>query len=163
MLTPTHSGERASSGSGKSIVDFKSHLDATLSGEKPSDDTQGSTEPSVFMDGVCKLQQAGARGRATHIHLGNRNHTLESCGNRHATILRPWARHPHICKSTCVNSHLQVIINVDRCPAAKRGWSISSQSFAVFMGMTSFNESLEARINYFNDLSLCLSFSLLRE
>lgn len=61
MLTPTHSGERASSGSGKSIVDFKSHLDATLSGEKPSDDTQGSTEPSVFMDGVCKLQQAGAR------------------------------------------------------------------------------------------------------
>lgn len=78
MLMPTHSGERASSGSGKSTVDFKSHLDATLSGEKPSDDTQGSTVPSVFMDGVCKLQQAGARERATHIHLGNRNHTLES-------------------------------------------------------------------------------------
>ena len=78
MLMPTHSGERASSGSGKSIVDFKSHLDATLPGEKPSDDIQGSTVPSVFMDGVCKLQQAGARERATHTRLGNRNHTLES-------------------------------------------------------------------------------------
>lgn len=75
------------------------------------------------------------RGKEPHTYTWATEITLwKAC--RHATILRPWARHPHICKSTCVNSHLQVIINVDRCPAAKWGWGISSQSFAVFMGMT---------------------------
>lgn len=78
MLVPAHSGERASSGSGKSIVDFKSHLDTALSEEKASDDTQGSTMPSVLMDGVCKLQRVDAREKESHTHLGNRNHTLGS-------------------------------------------------------------------------------------
>lgn len=129
---PAHSGERASSGSGKSIVDFKSHLDAALSGETPSDDTRGSAAPLYSWMGFANSSRQ-VRGKEPHTYSWATEITLwKAC--RHASILRPWARHPHICKSTCVNSHIQVIINVDRCPAATVGVGHFFTKFCSFYG-----------------------------
>lgn len=94
--------------------------------------------PYVLMDGVCKLQQVGVREKVTHTRRHRAWATEITLGEacRHAAILRARDMHSHIYEGTCVHSHIQVLINAGRYPVAKWGWAISSQRFAIFMGLT---------------------------
>lgn len=76
MSVLAHSGEQASSEPGKHITDVRSYLDTMPLGEKPSDDTHGSTVTMPCAHGHVSQSPAekgkkkrrvtpGSRGRAS--------------------------------------------------------------------------------------------------
>ena len=124
------------------ITDFKSYSDTKLSGEKASENTQGSTV-TICAHGQALQTPADACEEKSRVTLSRkcRASATEStlrAACRHAAVLRAGAVHPHVHVDIRIHSHthIQVPGSTDRCPSATRGWGTSSQSPASCVGMT---------------------------